>query len=55
MRIGPHIVDPPLILAPMAGISDHPFRSLCRRLGAGLAVSEMVHADTRLWHTEKSR
>lgn len=55
MRIGPHTVDPPLILAPMAGISDLPFRRICRRLGAGLAVSEMVHADTRLWHTPKSR
>ncbi|MBK1691607.1 tRNA dihydrouridine synthase DusB [Ectothiorhodospira mobilis] len=55
MRIGPHIVDPPLILAPMAGISDLPFRRICRRLGAGLAVSEMVHADIRLWHTPKSR
>ncbi|MCG5535476.1 tRNA dihydrouridine synthase DusB [Ectothiorhodospira mobilis] len=55
MRIGPHTVDPPLILAPMAGISDLPFRRICRRQGAGLAVSEMVHADTRLWHTQKSR
>lgn len=42
LRIGPHLIEPPLILAPMAGITDYPFRSLCRRWGAGLAVSEMV-------------
>jgi tRNA-dihydrouridine synthase B len=39
----------------MAGVTDRPFRQLCRRLGAGLAVSEMLIADTRLWHTRKSR
>ncbi len=39
----------------MAGVTDRPFRVLCRRLGAGLAVSEMAHADPRLRHTEKSR
>lgn len=39
----------------MAGVSDLPFRRLCARLGAGLAVSEMVTSDTRLWHTDKSR
>jgi tRNA-dihydrouridine synthase B len=44
-----------LILAPMAGVTDRPFRVLCRRLGADMAVSEMVTADTRLWHTPKSR
>ncbi|TVQ74846.1 MAG: tRNA dihydrouridine synthase DusB [Chromatiaceae bacterium] len=55
MQIGPHTLDTPLILAPMAGITDRPFRQLCRRLGAGLAVSEMVHSDTRLWTTDKSR
>jgi tRNA-dihydrouridine synthase B len=43
-----------LILAPMAGISDRPFRELCRRLGAGLAVSEMVSADIALWGTAKT-
>jgi tRNA-dihydrouridine synthase B len=55
MRIGPHLIDPPVILAPMAGVTDRPFRQLCRRLGAGLAVSEMTTSDPSLWHTEKSR
>jgi len=55
MQIGPHRIDPPLILAPMAGVTDKPFRQLCRRLGAGLAVSEMTTAEPRLWATRKSR
>ena len=55
MRIGDYPIDPPVILAPMAGVTDRPFRQLCRRLGAGLAVSEMTHSDPGLWHTEKSR
>jgi len=55
MRIGPYPIVPNLVLAPMAGITDRPFRQLCRRLGAGLAVSEMTTSDPRLWHTEKSR
>lgn len=55
MQIGPYRIDPPLILAPMAGVTDRPFRSLCRRLGAGLAVSEMTSSNETLWHTEKSR
>ena len=54
MRIGPYELDNNLILAPMAGVTDRPFRTLCRRLGAGLAVSEMVTADARLYHTRKS-
>ena len=54
MRIGSHIVDPPVILAPMAGVTDKPFRQLCKQLGAGLAVSEMTTADPRLWNTTKS-
>ncbi|HWW32151.1 MAG TPA: tRNA-dihydrouridine synthase, partial [Steroidobacteraceae bacterium] len=39
----------------MAGVTDRPFRILCRRLGAGLAASEMLTADTRLWSSSKSR
>ena len=53
--IGPHQLDNPLILAPMAGVTDWPFRRLCRRLGAAMAVSEMVTSDKRLWDTRKSR
>jgi tRNA-dihydrouridine synthase B len=55
MQIGPYRLDPPLALAPMAGVTDKPFRQLCKRLGAGLAVSEMTTADPRLWSTRKSR
>lgn len=55
MTIGPYSIAPALVLAPMAGITDRPFRQLCRRLGAGLAVSEMVTSDTRLWDSTKSR
>jgi tRNA-dihydrouridine synthase B len=55
MRIGPYVLPSPVVLAPMAGVTDRPFRMLCRRLGAGLAASEMITADTRLWHTNKSR
>ena len=55
MRIGPFELAAPLALAPMAGVTDLPFRRLCRRLGAGLAASEMVTSDVRLWKTDKSR
>lgn len=53
-RIGSHTIDSQVILAPMAGVTDLPFRQLCRRLGAGMVVSEMVTSDTRLWNTRKS-
>ncbi|MBA4501398.1 tRNA dihydrouridine synthase DusB [Marinobacterium marinum] len=53
-RIGPYSIDNRVILAPMAGVTDRPFRQLCRRMGAGLVVSEMVTSDSRLWHTRKS-
>ena len=55
MRIGPYPIEPNVVLAPMAGVTDKPFRQLCKQLGAGLAVSEMTTADPRLWRTQKSR
>lgn len=55
LLIGPYRIDVPLALAPMAGVTDRPFRQICRELGAGHVVSEMVHSETRLWHTDKSR
>ena len=55
VRIGPYELPNRLILAPMAGVTDRPFRQLCRRLGAGLVVSEMLTSDVRLWHSRKSR
>jgi tRNA-dihydrouridine synthase B len=55
LHIGPHLISPPVILAPMAGVTDKPYRLLCKRLGAGLAVSEMTTSDARLWDTPKSR
>jgi tRNA-dihydrouridine synthase B len=54
MRIGPHLIDPPIGLAPMAGVTDKPFRQLCKRLGAGIATTEMTTSDPRLWTTRKS-
>lgn len=55
MRIGPYTLVNNLALAPMAGVTDLPFRLLCRRMGAGIAAGEMLTSDVRLWHTEKSR
>lgn len=54
MRIGPCTIDPPIGLAPMAGVTDKPFRLLCKRLGAGIATTEMTTSDARLWTTRKS-
>ncbi|MGB0468412.1 MAG: tRNA dihydrouridine synthase DusB [Pontibacterium sp.] len=53
-QIGPYTIKSRTILAPMAGVTDQPFRQLCRRFGAGLVVSEMVTSDTRLWNSRKS-
>jgi tRNA-dihydrouridine synthase B len=55
VRIGPYVLSNALVVAPMAGVTDRPFRQLCKRLSAGYAISEMVAADPRLRHTEKSR
>jgi tRNA-dihydrouridine synthase B len=55
MRIGTHVLRNNLFVAPMAGVTDRPFRRLCKRFGAGLAVSEMVASNPRLRTTEKSR
>ncbi|MEQ9561423.1 MAG: tRNA dihydrouridine synthase DusB [Woeseiaceae bacterium] len=55
MRIGPHVIKSPFLLAPMAGITDAPFRRICRRFGAAMTTSEMTTADISLWHTAKSR
>lgn len=54
LHIGPVRLANNLVLAPMAGISDRPFRELCRHYGAGMAVAEMLTSDTRLWHSRKS-
>ena len=53
--IGPYQISRKTILAPMAGVTDLPFRQLCREMGAGLVVSEMVAADPSTWGTRKSR
>jgi len=55
MQLGAHTLRNGLFVAPMAGVTDRPFRSLCRRYGAGLAVSEMVSSRPELRHTRKSR
>ncbi|HEY9036060.1 MAG TPA: tRNA dihydrouridine synthase DusB [Pseudomonadales bacterium] len=53
--IGPYRIDVPVVLAPMAGVTDLPFRTLCRQLGAGHSVSEMLSSNPALRHTQKSR
>ncbi|MDH3954235.1 MAG: tRNA dihydrouridine synthase DusB [Gammaproteobacteria bacterium] len=55
MKIGPYELDSPFVLAPMAGVTDKPFRRICRHFGAGMTTSEMTTADTSLWQTPKSR
>jgi tRNA-dihydrouridine synthase B len=54
MHIGPIELPSKLFVAPMAGVTDRPFRMLCRSLGAGYAVSEMVASQRELWHTAKT-
>ena len=54
MRIGPYKLDNNLFLAPMAGVTDRPFRQLCKKLGAGMAVSEMVSSNSLLWGSKKT-
>ncbi|RZJ25365.1 MAG: tRNA dihydrouridine synthase DusB [Haliea sp.] len=54
MNIGPHLLANNLFAAPMAGVTDRPFRQLCRRLGAGYAVSEMVTSRRDLWNSLKT-
>ena len=53
--IGPYQINSKTVLAPMAGVTDLPFRQLCREMGAGLVVSEMVASDPTTWSTRKSR
>ncbi|MEZ5543234.1 MAG: tRNA dihydrouridine synthase DusB [Pseudomonadota bacterium] len=55
MNIGPYQLPNNLVLAPMAGVTDRPFRQLCRELGAGMAVSEMVSSNALLWGSRKTR
>lgn len=54
MKIGPHELRNNVFVAPMAGVTDRPFRQLCKELGAGYAVSEMAASNPRLWASEKS-
>ncbi len=55
LSIGPYTLGSAVVLAPMAGVTDRPFRELCRRYGAGLAVSEMLISDPELWVSRKSQ
>src|SRR5690606_15120469 len=55
MQIGAHVLRNNLFVAPMAGVTDRPFRQLCKRFGAGLAVSEMVSSNSLLWGSEKTK
>jgi len=54
VQIGPYTLRNNVFVAPMAGVTDRPFRQLCKKLGAGYAVSEMAASNPRLWASEKS-
>ncbi|WP_287025767.1 tRNA dihydrouridine synthase DusB [Vibrio sp.] len=54
MKIGNYTLPNNLIVAPMAGVTDRPFRELCLRYGAGMAVSEMMSSNPKVWNTSKS-
>jgi tRNA-dihydrouridine synthase B len=54
VQIGPYALRNNVFVAPMAGVTDRPFRQLCKKLGAGYAVSEMAASNPRLWASEKS-
>ena len=54
MQLGPYQLRNNVFVAPMAGVTDRPFRQLCKELGAGYAVSEMAASNPRLWATDKS-
>ena len=55
MRVGSRALRNNLFVAPMAGVTDRPFRQLCKKFGAGLAVSEMVASNSLLWGSQKTR
>jgi tRNA-dihydrouridine synthase B len=55
MQIGPYTLKNRLILAPMAGVTDRPYRQLCKQLGAGMAVSEMISSNSLLWGSTKTK
>ena len=55
VKIGPYTLRNNLIVAPMAGVTDRPFRQLCKAMGAGMAVSEMVSSNSLLWGSDKTR
>ncbi|WP_353571344.1 tRNA dihydrouridine synthase DusB [Candidatus Albibeggiatoa sp. nov. BB20] len=55
LQIGSHQLPNCLVLAPMAGVTDRPFRQLCKQMGAGMAVSEMISSNSLLWGSEKTK